>query len=201
MATTPSSQVTVVLVLANERSRRSTTYKALMPLKGGTMLEFVTTLAINLGVGPVAIIAGEKLTKPSTLPDEKISWCKDESKEQNHYSGIATGLFAMEEQSRMPDRVIVITCTHPYLTIGHLNKLLSQHDSGKFDMVVSEYGKDIHLPAVIGKKVFPDFHIDSKKKDLDQMLHSKKFRVANVMLPNGTIDIDSREDYLNRLGG
>lgn len=165
------------------------------------MLEFITTIAINLAVGSVILIAGKKLAKPESLVTSKVVWLKDESADQSHYSGIATALYELTHSRELPDRLLVITCTHPYLTVGHLHKLLKTHDSGDWDIVLSEYGKLQYLPAVIGKKVFSEFHLDNKGRVLAQICESAKYKCKAMMLPNGTIDIDNREEYLSRLSG
>lgn len=198
MAKAPNSQSTVVLVLANERSKKTNAYKASLPLKGVTMLEFITSIAINLAVGPVFIIAGKRLSQPD-LPSNKVTRLKDDSADQSHYTGIATALHELRKNKVLPKRLLVVTCTHPYLTIGHLHRLLKKHDPDKADFVLSEYGRQEYLPAVISKSVFGEFHLDNKERDLALVFKRSNFKRTAVMLPNGTIDIDSREEYLNRL--
>ena len=88
-----------------------------------------------------------------------------------------------------------MVCDQPYVSSSLLNDLLKkQRETGK-PIVTSNYGETIGPPAFFHKTFFPELLKLQGDTGARKIIEQNNDKVATVLFPEGSIDIDTEEDY------
>jgi molybdenum cofactor cytidylyltransferase len=93
------------------------------------------------------------------------------------------------------DAAILMVCDQPFVSLDLLNGLIQkQAETGK-PIIASQYGDTIGTPALFGKQFFSELMGLKGDTGAKKIMMQNGGLVATVSFPQGSIDIDTKDDY------
>jgi molybdenum cofactor cytidylyltransferase len=113
-------------------------------------------------------------------------------------SSIRAGLEALERCDRegAAEAVVLMLCDQPFVTAAVINALVTAYRSSGKGIIASEYGGTTGVPALFRRDYFGELAALSGTAGAKQIVAAHASEVVRVPFPQGTIDIDTPEDYL-----
>lgn len=192
-----SMNISLVLLAAGASSRLGQS-KQMLPVEGVPLLEHAAKTALASGVKDVIVILGANeqphLNAIQTLPVTTIA---------NHYwksgigSSIKSGLNYLIRKSPDTEAVILMVCDQPSLTPQHLRNLIETFNQTKAPIVASQYANTLGVPALFARSFFTNLLMLRDEQGAKKLIEQFQTQVKPVDFPEGSIDIDTQEDYQN----
>jgi molybdenum cofactor cytidylyltransferase len=189
--------ISLILLAAGSSSRLGQS-KQMLPVDGVPLLEHAAKTALASGVKDVIVILGANeqphLNAIQTLPVTTIA---------NHYwksgigSSIKSGLNYLIRKSPDTEAVILMVCDQPSLTSQHLRNLVKAFNQTKAPIVASRYANTLGVPALFARSFFTNLLMLRDEQGAKKLIEQFQAQVKPVDFPEGSIDIDTLEDYQN----
>lgn len=110
--------------------------------------------------------------------------------------GISSSLRAgVKDLGRFVKAALIILCDQPYITSQLLNSMMETFEKTKKLIVACEYENSLGVPALFDRKLFGELEKLSGDRGAKQVIMSHGNSVASIPFPNGSIDIDTPEDF------
>lgn len=193
------SKIGFVILAAGSSSRMGRS-KQLLDIQGEPLLKRAAKVALNIREGPVIVVLGANEPAHrdviSELPLHIIS---------NHFwktgmgSSIKTGLNYLVQVAPEAKGVIIMVCDQPALSQQHLEKMIRQFKSGKKPIVASAYADSNGVPVLFSRVFFSNLLLLSDDQGAKKIVQQFPKEVDKVDFPNGSIDLDTEDDYQNYL--
>jgi molybdenum cofactor cytidylyltransferase len=188
------------IVLAAGASSRMGRSKQLLEIEGEPLLCRCIKIALAVNTDNVVVILGAN-EKPhreiiGQLPVHIIS---------NYYwktgmgSSIKTGLNYLIQSDGQLDGVIILVCDQPSLSVEHLRKLIDSFNVTKKPIVASGYSNSSGVPVLFGRSFFSNLLLLSDDQGAKKIVNQFPDQVETIDFPNGSVDLDTEEDYQNYL--
>lgn len=186
---------TAVLLLAAGASSRMGQPKMFLPYQGKTLLQHTVEAAAGIS-HPVFVVAGEHYTAMrASLAAFPVQLIHHEQWQQGIGSSIAAGIGGILRAGFAPDAVIITVCDQPFLHTALLQEMIMvQALSGK-GMVACAYSDTLGTPVLFGKGYLAALQDLNGQQGAKRLLKQFPQDVATVLFPEGSIDIDTPEDY------
>ncbi len=183
-------------MLAAGSSSRLGKPKQLLRYKGTTLLEHAVQLAEEAALNPIVVVLGSNAGLLSKeIVDKKTNIVINEAWEEGMASSIRTGLQKILEIEPAINKVIVMVCDQPYVTVKLLQGLIAKHlETGK-PMIASNYKNNLGTPALFHASIFNELMQLKGDTGAKKILKDQKEWVAAIDFPMGAFDIDTEEDY------
>jgi molybdenum cofactor cytidylyltransferase len=124
---------------------------------------------------------------------------KNEEWAEGMASSLRAGLLAMQNAAPEHDGVIFMVCDQPYVTTGLLESLRETQAETGLPAAASSYAGKMGTPALFHRHLFSELlqlHGDTGARKL---LAKHEGEVASVPFEEGSMDIDTPEDYARLL--
>ena len=188
------------IVLAAGSSSRMGRSKQLLEIEGEPLLCRCVNIALTVNPENVVVILGAN-EKPhrellEKLPVQIVS---------NFYwktgmgSSIKTGLNYLIQSGAELDAVIIMVCDQPALTAAHLQKLIQKFSEKQKSIISSAYSDSSGVPVLFGRSFFSNLLLLNDDQGAKKIVQQFPDQVEMVSFPNGSIDLDTEEDYQNYL--
>lgn len=179
-----------IIILAAGSSSRLGTPKQLLKLNNKTLLESITTTALQLS-SDVTVVLGKYYDECCEMIKHlDVNIVKNENFETGMGSSIATGVSAVASSNSF----LILLCDQPLIPLKHYKKMIERYKQEPNQIVASSYALKLAVPAI-----FPNRY----KKEL-MKLHGDK-GAKNIISNNSTVgvvldkkyakDIDTKENY------
>ncbi len=192
-----ATNISLILLAAGSSSRLGQS-KQMLPVAGVPLLEHAAKTALASGVKDIIVILGANeqphLNAIQTLPVTTIA---------NHYwksgigSSIKSGLNYLIRKSPDTEAVILMVCDQPSLTSQHLRNLIETFNQTKAPIVASRYANTLGVPALFARSFFTNLLMLRDEQGAKKLIEQFQTQVKPVDFPEGSIDIDTQEDYQN----
>jgi len=186
-----------ILLLAAGASRRMGQPKQLLKInEEQTLLEHTLAAAqatpcqqimVVLGANAVAI---QKKIKPTN-----IDIVYNPFWEEGMGTTLRMGLKKLLEQNSSLSAVIISVCDQPYLTSDIFIQLFTKYRDTQAPIVVSNYGKQMGVPALLDKQFFPQLLALTGDIGARSIIKQHPELVETINFPKGAIDLDTPEAY------
>lgn len=186
---------TAALLLAAGASSRMGQPKMFLTYEGKTLLQH--TAAVAAGIShPVFVVAGEHYAAMKTsLAAFPVHLIHHEQWQLGIGSSIAAGIGGILRAGYRPDAVIITVCDQPFLHTELLQEMVMvQALSGK-GIVACAYSDTLGTPVLFASKYLPALQDLNGQQGAKRLLQQFPQDVATVLFPEGSIDIDTPEDY------
>lgn len=188
-------RITDALLLAAGSSSRMGSPKQLLPI-GETPLLIQTTRIIrscpNIRNIFVILGANSDLLK-SALVNEPVQTIISDHWQNGMGASLKSGLAAIKTTNPPPEQIIITVCDQPHLNKEILNQLMT---SGQPDKIsVSDYGNEIGTPALFDFNFFDELNSVPDDSGARRLFSVHKDKLTKVPFPEGSIDLDTPEDY------
>lgn len=188
-----------IIILAAGNSSRLGEPKQLLQFQGKSLIRHITEAALEAIGGNVIVVTGSnpQLIKAEleSLPCElafNADW-------QEGMSGsIKTGIAALQSHYPKVKGSILAVSDQPFVSAKTFISLIQIFEKSTKGIVASEYSDSLGTPALFGSSYFPSLLELTGAEGAKKLFKRYADDVSAYAFPQGSIDIDTQEDY-NRL--
>lgn len=191
------------ILLAAGGSTRLGSPKQLLVFRGSSLLRRSAEAALATACRPVIVVLGAQaavlraeLTGLDVTPVENPAW------ERGMGASIRCGMEALGQLSGKaetgePEGVLLALCDQPFVGADALGRLLSAFQAANQTgaIVAAAYGGTVGVPVVFGRDHCDELRRLPEGAGAKFLLHQHAEAVLAVPLPEGAVDIDTREQY------
>ncbi len=197
------SQIAAVILAAGASTRMGTP-KQLLQWQGKSLLRSITETAIAADCEPIIIVLGAYGDKiQAEVSDLPVQIVNNPEWETGMGSSIRTGIQALVVQlcctggNRNMDvkATILLLCDQPFVSPQTIWQLRSIYDATHQSIVASSYQNTIGVPALFDRHLFSELlklhQLEGAKTVIQRYLNT----VETIDFPQGSIDLDTPQDY------
>ena len=183
-----------VLILAAGTSSRLGKPKQLLKIKDESLIQIAVKKALNLSDDVKVVLGHKSYEIIEELKDFPISILINPNYEQGMGSSISFGIKDFNKSKK----VLIMLCDQPLIPLSHYNSLIKKSIENEDLIVCSKYQNRFAVPSI-----FPNIYYKALS-DLKGDEGARKLLKANiinhiVLEDKLSIDVDTKEDYLNLL--
>ncbi len=190
----------VIIILAAGRSARLGSPKQLLSYQGKNLLQHTIDIAFESEIGPIIVVLGSGIEDISAkLNTNSLTIIENPYWENGMASSVVCGINAMNNLHPDTEAAILMVCDQPFVSAKLLKDLIKkQKDSGS-SIVASSY-ENIHgTPALFHKEHFNELSALTGDSGARSLIKSYAESIEAIPFDQGSIDIDTLEDYRNLL--
>lgn len=192
---------TAVLLLAAGASSRMGQPKMFLTWQGQTLLQHAVSAAASIST-PVFVVTGEHPDRiAAALQQSAVQLIPNPQRQEGMGTSVATGVTGMLQAGHSPDSIIVMVCDQPFITAGLLQQMIDTRESSGKGIIGCSYDNTIGTPVLFDKKYFSALQGLNGQQGARRLLQQYAEDVAAVPFPEGSIDIDTPEDYERLVNG
>jgi molybdenum cofactor cytidylyltransferase len=185
-----------IIILAAGNSSRLGEPKQLLRFNNKSLITHVAEEAIDAIGDPVKIVTGAShqviLNETNNLPVQLIY---NENWQQGMGSSISAGLNAMLNTSPSITGVILTVSDQPFVSSALFSNLIKTADKTRKGIIASAYDNTVGTPVLFQSPYFDHLLNLKGSEGAKKILKRFKHDVAEYAFPQGSIDIDTKEDY------
>lgn len=166
--------------------------------KDSTLLQKIVNVASALECGPVLVVLGSDAQRFSEDCKKAITIINENWRE-GMAGSICRGLEKLQNDFPAMEGVIITVCDQPYVTKELLGELIEKHEQDKLPIIASSYGDTTGTPVFFHSSLFSELMQLRGDKGAKSILQKNAARVGLVNFPQGSVDIDTEEDYATLL--
>lgn len=187
-----------VIILAAGKSSRLGSPKQLLVFQDQYLLQHGIDEAISSNASPVITVLGanhelirSKIDHAGSIIVENTDW------ETGIASSIKTGLNEILSNHPKTDGIMLMVCDQPFADHKIINQLLKAQDKTKKGIICCSYDGTIGTPALFHKSFFDELFTLEGDTGAKKLMLKHKDDLFSVSFSDGSIDIDTPEDYKN----
>ena len=186
-----------IILLAAGASSRMGQSKQLMKIRHKTLL--VQSIETALQVTPqVVVVLGayeQEHRKAMATGSVEIVFNREWNKGMG--GSIKAGLKNIMERIPTLDTVIIMVCDQPLVTAEHLSELKDTHLKSGKRIVASRYSGTTGVPVLFHKTFFTEIMNLANGEGAKKIIQLHPGETNAIDFPDGSIDIDTPEDFRN----
>ena len=192
-----SSSITVI-ILAAGRSARLGSPKQTLTYRGKSLLQHSIDTAIESNASPVIVVLGSgKETIEKELDRTQIFILENRNWESGMASSISCGISNLQTIAPNSEAAILMVCDQPFVSAALLNDLMNKHKESGKAIIASSYEYTLGTPALFHKSLFSELSALEGESGAKSLIKKYHLQTASISFDQGSIDIDTRENYLN----
>jgi molybdenum cofactor cytidylyltransferase len=181
-----------IIVLAAGESARMRLPKQLLPYKGKSLLRYTVDQALASKANNVLVVLGANASQiEKALHQTTVTVTINTHWTEGMGSSIRAGIAALSEST---EGAIISLCDQPFLTATVFDSLIESFNSGE-SITACEYDDSIGVPALFSRKYFPQLLKLRGEAGARRVIEMHKSDAAFIQFPQGSVDIDTPEDY------
>lgn len=194
-----SANISIILLAAGSSSRLGQS-KQMLQVDGAPLLLRSAKAALACEAEDVIVILGA-----NQQPHQDVIRELPVTIITNHYwksgigSSIKSGLNYLIRKSPETEAVILMVCDQPSLTPQHLRTVIESFRQSKVPIIASRYGDTLGVPALFARSFFTNLLMLRDEEGAKKIIEQFEEQVKPVEFPEGSLDIDTPEDYQNYL--
>jgi molybdenum cofactor cytidylyltransferase len=184
------------VILAAGPSSRMGRSKQLLQYGGQTLVRRAALAAEEAGCNPVVVVTGahakemeEALHGLDVLKANNPEW------DSGMGSSIRAGVQAIIKANDKITALVLMLCDQPFVTSDVLSGLIMAHRKTGREIVASNYGETIGVPALFGKTFFTELVRLESGAGAKQVIQRHLTQVHLLPFPQGEIDLDTPADF------
>jgi molybdenum cofactor cytidylyltransferase len=187
-----------VIILAAGRSARLGSPKQLLSYRGKTLLQHSIDTALESMASQILVVLGSKKDSiKKEIEQTQIFILENSSWESGMASSISCGITNLQIIAPETEAVILMVCDQPFVNAKLLNNLITKHKDSKQSIVASSYANTLGTPALFHKSLFVELLALQGESWAKSLIKKYSQQVGFVSFDQGSIDIDTRENYRN----
>lgn len=191
---TPHAHIEILL-LAGGPSTRMGTAKQLLPFRGATLIRHLTSEAVSSKADGVTVVTG---SEHESIVREVTSLGVHCVRNQGWKEGIASSIrCGIQSFGESCGACLIMLSDQPHVSREVLDRIITKYRTGNTSLVACSYETTVGVPALFDKTVFPELMALTGDSGAQGILNARLGEVGRVLFPEGSTDIDSREDYQN----
>ncbi|MBX9723232.1 MAG: nucleotidyltransferase family protein [Candidatus Obscuribacterales bacterium] len=189
-----------LIILAAGNSSRMGRPKQLREFNGTTLLAHVVDAGLESNCNSIFVVLGSQIElMTAALVGKSIKIICNENWQEGMASSIAAGIQNLQNSNDNFDATIIATCDQPFVSSELFNALISAFDTSKSKIVASKYNEIAAVPALFDSVYFDELSKLSGSEGARKIIRNNQRQLQTVEFPNGSIDIDTEEEWQNFL--
>jgi len=192
---------TGIIILAAGNSSRLGRPKQLLPYQRKTLLSHVIAESLAASLHPVVVVTGAYHAEiQDSLPGQPAHLVYNAHWQTGMASGIVAGLnkiLAVDPHSRT---LIIAVCDQPYISAELFQALVDTHTISGKGLIACAYSETTGTPVLFDHRYFKELSTLAGDAGAKQLLKRYPADRMTIPFPQGSIDIDTEEDF-QRLPG
>jgi molybdenum cofactor cytidylyltransferase len=190
----------VIIILAAGRSARLGSPKQLLSYQGKNLLQHTIDIAFESEIGQIIVVLGSGIDEISAkLHTNSLTIIENPYWENGMASSVVCGINTMNNLQPDTDAVILMVCDQPFVSAKLLKDLIKKQKESGSSIVASSY-ENIHgTPALFHKEHFNELSALTGDSGARSLIKSHAESIEAIPFDQGSIDIDTLEDYRNLL--
>jgi molybdenum cofactor cytidylyltransferase len=186
--------MTGLIILAAGASTRFGRPKQNVVYKGRTLLQKAVETALASFCDPVVVVIGAypELIKPS-LENYHVMLVENDNWREGVASSIRAGITRLLQSHPDLQSIIIMPVDQPFIDTSLLNLLIMA--KGRDGIVASAFEDNLGPPVLFDKVYFQDLLALKGTEGIKKVIHHYPHAVVEISFPNGSVDIDTEEDY------
>jgi molybdenum cofactor cytidylyltransferase len=185
-----------VILLGAGASSRLGTPKQLMLYDGQTLLQHSLQVAGSSIAHPVVVVLGahaDTIKRDIDSGDAHIvvnaTW------QEGMASSIRYGINALVRINPFAEGAVLMVCDQPFVTASLLNDLITARQLSGNPIITCSYAGTFGPPTLFHKSIFPELLQLKGDVGARSILRQHANEVEVISFPEGSLDIDTKEDY------
>jgi molybdenum cofactor cytidylyltransferase len=190
-----SNNSCAAILLAAGASTRLGRPKQLIQFHGESLLRRTARLAMETGCAPILVVLGyeaARMQQELNGFDTKVVINPDWRSGMG--SSLRCGVEALQKQTPVPERVLLLLSDQPRLSIDILQSLITRSANEHSPIIASRYADRLGVPAVFHKSMYAALQCVKGDKGARQIIQQHQDQVVSIDFPEGIIDIDTSDD-------
>jgi molybdenum cofactor cytidylyltransferase len=190
--------MTGIIILAAGSSSRMGQPKQQLVFEDKTLIQHAIESAVKSLGSPVIVVLGanQGLIKPH-IAHERVHFVINPEWQQGMSTSVHAGIKALQSQYPQVDDVIFMLCDQPFVNENLLNRIINVKAEAATPIVACAYQNTIGPPALFNKQHFAELLALKGQEGAKKLLYKYADQVSTIPFPEGSIDIDTPEDYQN----
>jgi molybdenum cofactor cytidylyltransferase len=191
-----------IVILAAGNSSRLGEPKQLLQFQGKSLIRHITTAALEIVGSNTIIVTGAHSglieTELADLPCQLVfnaDW------QEGMSASIKTGIHALPLQYPDLKGAILAVSDQPFVSAAIFNALIRTFENTAKGIVASKYGDSLGTPAFFAASYFPALLQLTGAEGAKKLFKRYPDDVSVYPFPEGSIDIDTQEDYKRLISG
>ena len=184
------------VILAAGESSRFGRPKQLVQFRGKSLVRRVVDAAKDANCSVIVVVLGSKreqiereLKETDAIVAENQNWrC-------GIGSSIRVGVESAVNQAPDIEAIVLLTCDQPFVKTDTIERLFVMREKTKKAIVASSYSETLGVPALFDRSCFQELLALDDETGAKAIILSNRERVAELLFPEGKIDIDTAADY------
>jgi len=184
------------VILAAGESSRFGRPKQLVQFRGKSLVRRVVDAAKDANCSVIVVVLGSKreqiereLKETDAIVAENKGWRRGIG------SSIRVGVESAVNQAPDIEAIVLLTCDQPFLKTDTIERLIATREKTKKAIVASSYSETLGVPALFDRSCFQELLALDDETGAKAIILSNRERVAELLFPEGKIDIDTAADY------
>ena len=184
------------VILAAGESSRFGRPKQLVQFRGKSLVRRVVDAAKDASCSVIVVVLGSKreqiereLKETDAIVAENRDWRRGIG------SSIRVGVESAVNQAPDIEAIVLLTCDQPFVKTDTIERLIVMREKTKKAIVASSYSETLGVPALFDRSCFQELLTLPDDSGAKSIILSNHERVAELLFPEGKIDIDTAADY------
>ena len=184
------------VILAAGESSRFGRPKQLVQFRGKSLVRRVVDAAKDANCSAIVVVLGSKreqiereLKETDAIVAENQDWRRGIG------SSIRVGVESAVNQAPDIEAIVLLTCDQPFLKTDTIERLIATREKTGKAIVASSYSETLGVPALFDRSCFQELLALDDETGAKAIILSNRERVAELLFPEGKIDIDTAADY------
>lgn len=191
-----------IVILAAGNSSRLGEPKQLLHFRGKTLIRHITEAALEAVGNHVIVVTGcnSELIK-TELADLPCLLAFNENWRDGMSNSIKTGISALQTQHPDVKGTILAVSDQPFVSYETFHVLICSFEESGKGIIASKYSGSLGTPAFFAASYFPALLQLTGAEGAKNLFMHYADDVSAYAFPQGSIDIDTQEDYKRLISG
>ncbi|UWX56589.1 nucleotidyltransferase family protein [Maribacter litopenaei] len=184
--------------MAAGQSSRMRGIKQLLPWKGTFLLQHIVNVVKNIQPQKIKMVLGaniEKIKSRLEINEGMVDIIENPTWQNGLGNSIAVGVASILKSNPLPKGILICLADQPLVTEEYLMDLLDNFKTNKVDVVASNYGKRIGVPAVFGPSIYKELLGLNSDYGAKEILRKKSTAMLSLDAYGLLADIDTPSAY------
>lgn len=191
-----------IVILAAGNSSRLGEPKQLLHFRGKTLIRHINEAALEAVGNHVIVVTGSNAELIKTeLTDLPCLLAFNQNWQDGMSSSIKTGISALQTQHPDIKGTILAVSDQPFVSYETFHALIRSFEESGKGIIASKYSGSLGTPAFFAASYFPALLQLTGAEGAKKLFKRYANDVSAYSFPQGSIDIDTQEDYKRLISG
>ena len=184
------------VILAAGESSRFGRLKQLVQFRGKSLVRRAVNAAKDANCSAIVVVLGSKRAQiERELKETDAIVAENQDWRRGMGSSIRVGVEGAVNQAPDIEAIVLLTCDQPFVKTDTIKCLIAMREKTKKAIVASSYSQTLGVPALFDRSCFQELLALDDETGAKTIILSNRERVAELLFPEGKIDIDTVADY------